>query len=43
VVSDRELADIYAFLLAIPPPPSVSSIRAEESLTGRSRPAAAGH
>src|SRR2546422_8047803 len=26
VVSDKELADIYAFLLSVPPPPPVSSI-----------------
>ena len=26
VVSDKELADIYAFLLSVPPPPSVQSI-----------------
>ena len=26
VVSDQELADIYAFLLTIPPPPAVNSV-----------------
>lgn len=26
VVTDQELADIYAFLLAVPPPPAVNSI-----------------
>lgn len=26
VVSDKDVADIYAFLLSIPPPPSVKSI-----------------
>ena len=26
VVTDQELADIYAFLLTVPPPPAVSSI-----------------
>lgn len=26
VLSDKELADLYAFLLTVPPPPAVSSI-----------------
>jgi mono/diheme cytochrome c family protein len=26
VVSDQELADIYAFVLTIPPPPAVNTI-----------------